>query len=154
MLLAAGTGLLTTSCVTKQEGNGVAITKVNPFHLDDYTKIIQAADPSILFNRDALLHGAISDKERRARQGNYFVIFWKAEDRSQPVTVRLEYTQKNTGLQVKKIEQEVADVRKSNTTKFEIIGDDYVVNGRVTSWKASLVRGKDVLVSYESYLWQ
>lgn len=152
--LTAGLGLLLVSCSTKQVGSGATITKVNPYHLDDAFKPIIAADPAITFERNAILHGAISNEERRALQGNYFTIFWKVEDRSQPVKVVLDYRQKATGLTVKRLEQEVTDIGRSNTTKFQLVGDDYVTNGPVTSWKASLVRGKDVLVEYKSYLWE
>lgn len=154
VFLAAGLGLLLVSCSTKQVGSGATITKVNPYHLDDAYKTITASDPSIRFERDAILHGAISVEERRALQGNYFTVFWKAEDRTQPVKVVLEYRQKNSGLTVKKLEQEVTGIRRSNTTKFTINGQDYVTNGPVTSWRASIVRGKETLVDYKSYLWE
>src|SRR6186997_2678910 len=101
VLFSAGLGLLLMSCSTKQVGSGATITKVNPYHLTDVATPIVAADPSIRFERDALLHGAISNAERTERQGDYFTIFWKAEDRSQPLKVRLEYRQKVTGLTVK-----------------------------------------------------
>jgi hypothetical protein len=154
VLAAAGLGVLLGACSTKQVGNGATITKVNPYHLPDAFVQIKASDPTLAFQRDAILHGAISTAERRERQGDYFTIFWKAEDRSQPVKVRLEYRQKSTGLKVKTIEQEVVEVRRNNTTKFDFIGNEYVTNGPVTSWRASLVRGKDTLVDYKSYLWE
>ena len=68
--------------------------------------------------------------------------------------VRLEYRQQNTGYKVKMVEQEVTDIRRHNTTKFNFIGDDYVTNGPVTAWRASIVRGKDELVAYKSYIWE
>ncbi len=154
VLLAAGLGLLLANCSTKQVGAGATITKVNPYHLTDAFRPITATDPSIRFERDVLLHGAISTEERREREGDYFTIFWKAEDRTQPVKVRLEYRQKNSGLAVKTIEQEVTEVHRNNTTKFSFIGSEYVTNGPVTSWRASIVRGKDTLVDYKSYLWE
>jgi hypothetical protein len=154
VLLAAGLGLLAVSCSTKRVGAGATITKVNPYHLTDAFEPIPAADPSLAFERAALLHGAISVAERRELQGDYFTIFWKAEDRTQPLKVRLEYRQKATGLKVKTIEQDVTDVRRTNTTKFAFIGNEYVTNGPVTSWRASIVRGKDTLVDYKSYLWE
>jgi hypothetical protein len=154
VLFSAGLGLLLMSCSTKQVGNGATITKVNPYHLIDITRPIEAEDPSLRFERDALLHGAISNAERLEREGDYFTIFWKATDRSQPLKVRLEYRQKATGLTVKTVEQEVTDVRRTNTTKFSFIGNEYVTHGPVTSWRASIVRGKDTLVDYKSYLWE
>jgi hypothetical protein len=154
VFLAAGLGLLLASCTTESVGTGATILKVNPYHMADAFEPITAADPSLRFERDSILHGAISVEERRALQGNYYTIFWKAEDRSQPVKVVLEYRQKSTGLTVKKLEQEVTDIRRGNTTKFSLIGQDYVTNGPVTSWRASIVRGKETLVDYKSYLWE
>jgi hypothetical protein len=154
LLLTAGLVSLLAACsTTPKTTSGAKITKVNPYWLADISQPIQAQDPSILHERNALLHGAITTKEREARQGNYFTIFWEVEDK-QPTTVRLEYRQANTGLTVKKVEQEVTDLRKHNVTKFSFIGDDYVTNGRVTSWRASLVRGKETIADYKSYLWE
>lgn len=154
VVLAAGLGLLLASCSTKSVGSGATITKVNPYHLKDANARVPAGDPAINFEKDSILHGAISNEERAARQGNYFTVFWKVEDRSQPVVVRLEYRQKGSGLTVKTVEQEVTDVSRSNVTKFAFIGEDYVANGPITSWRASIVRGGQVLVSYNSYLWE
>jgi hypothetical protein len=154
IILAAGLGLLLASCSTKSVGNGATITKVNPYHLKDVNARVVAADPSINFEKDSILHGAISQEERIARQGDYFTIFWSVEDRSQPVVVRLEYRQKASGLTIKKVEQDVAEIGRNNVTKFAFIGDDYVSNGPVTAWRASIVRGSQVLTSYNSYLWE
>lgn len=153
LFLAAGLVSLFAACSSTPKGSGAVITKVNPYHLADIAEPIQAADPSIPFRRDEILHGAISNEERLALQGNYFSIFWELDDR-QPVTVRLEYRQKNTGLTVKTVETEVTDVRRSNVTKFSFNGADYVTNGSVVSWRASLVRGKQTLAEYKSYLWE
>lgn len=151
--LAAGLALVAVSCSTKTTGGGATIYKVNPFHLADVNASKPVADPSIPFERNYRLHGAISPVERQARQGNYYNIFWKIRDRSQPVTVRFEYRQKNTGMTTKVVEQEVQPRRK-NSTEFSFIGEDYVINGPVTSWRASIVRGSEVLVEYKSYLWE
>ncbi|RBP39615.1 hypothetical protein DES53_10942 [Roseimicrobium gellanilyticum] len=154
LILTAGMVSLLAACsTTPKTETGAKITKVNPYWLADISEPIRAQDPSILHERNALLHGAISNDERTARQGNYFTIFWELADR-QPVTVRLEYRQANSGLKVKTIEQEVTELKKHNVTKFSFIGEDYVTNGRVTSWRASLVRGKQTLADYKSYLWE
>ena len=109
---------------------------------------------AIPFESQHYLHGAVSNKERTEREGNYYTIFWRVDDRSQPVKVRLEYRQKLTGFAVKSIEKEVTDIRRNNVTDFSIIGEDYITNGAVNCWKASLVRGKEVLAEHKSYLWE
>lgn len=150
--LAAGIMTLAASCSSKVSGTGATINKVNTYHLQTVGGK-PVADPSVSFERSYRLHGAISPVEQQARLGNYLTVFWKVSDRSEPVTVRLEYRQTNSGLAVKTVEQQVSPGR-TNTTEFAFVGDDYVLNGPITSWRASLLRGKDVLVSYDSYLWQ
>ncbi len=155
LLLAASLVLLMASCIsTKSPGNGGTITKVNPYHLHDITKPVIAVDPSYIFERNALLHGAISNVERLERQGDYFTIFWQAEDRSQPVTVRLEYRTKVSGMAIKSITEEVTDIKRKNVTKFSFIGQTFVTNGPIIAWRVSLVRGKDEITHYNSYLWE
>lgn len=154
LILTAGLVSLLAACsTTPKTASNAKITKVNPYWLADVSAPIRAQDPAILHERNALLHGAITNQERLARQGNYFTIFWETEDR-QPTTVRLEYRQANTGLTVKKVEEEVTSPKKHHVTKFAFNAEDYVTNGRVTSWRASLVRGKDTIADYKSYLWE
>ncbi len=145
--------LLAACSSTPKDTSAGKITKVNPYHLKDINAPIVAADPSIAFRRDEILHGAISQQERLALQGNYFTIFWELEDR-QPATVRLEYRQMNTGLAVKTIEEEVTEGHRKGVTKFAFNGDDYKTNGPVKSWRATLVRGKETIAEYKSYMWE
>lgn len=153
-ILAGGLGLTMASCgSTNPAGPGGKISKVKYYHLRDHAEIIPASDPAVPFERDYHLRGAVSTRDREARQGHYYAVLWKASDRTQPVTVRLEYRQQNTGMTVHKVEQEVADVHRSNKTEFQVIGPDYATNGAVTSWRATLVRGKDTLAEAKSYLW-
>lgn len=147
--------LLAVSCSTKVVTDQGSIIKVKTYHLRDAVAPAEVvADPAVNFERQYVLHGAVHPMEMEDREGNYFSVFWKVEDRSQPVKVRFEYTQVATGLDVKTVEEEVVDLRSRNITNFSFVGNDYLANGPVTSWRASVVRGKDVLVSYNSYLWK
>lgn len=157
------------SCSTVNKGPGGQITKVKSYFLDP-TIIIRTQEQVILFERQHYLHGAFTAADQLARTGHYYTVMWKADDRTQPVTVRLEYRQANTALQVKVKEQVVTDVRKRNETHFQVIGTDYqepvavdavrsgtgktTAGGRVTAWRISLLRGKEELASQESYLWK
>lgn len=146
-------GTTMTSCTSVNEGSGGEITKVKYYFLDP-VQILRTQEPSILFEREHYLHGAYTAAAQIARTGHYYTVTWKANDRSQPVTVRFEYRQANSALKVKKVEQEVSDVRKTNQTQFQVIGPDYQTDGRVTAWRVSLVRGQEELASQESYLWK
>jgi hypothetical protein len=48
---------------------------------------------------------------------------------------------------------EITDVNRSNVTKFQVTGEEARTSGPVTSWRASVVRGKEQLATAESYLW-
>ncbi len=143
-------GLL-TGCTTPS-GGSVAITKVNPYHLQS-GPIVKTEDRMIEFEHRRHLHGAVEASERRDLYGNYFTVFWKTETRS-PVTVRLEYRQGSTGLAIHAQEVAVDAPKRTNETKFQIIGDDYHRNGKVTQWRALVVENGTVVAEYKSYLWQ
>ena len=138
-----------SSCASKPQG----FTKVKIYRLNPTAKIT-AVDPSIGFEQQHYMHGAISNDERDARAGNYYTFFWKADDRTRPVTVRLEYRQSLTRSAVKKQEVEVTDVKRNNVTKFEINAEEFQTNGKVLSWRAVLVQGGKELATTQSFMWQ
>ena len=149
MALTIGT---LASCSSAQHGSGGTVSKVKIYRLDPAQRL-QVTDASIKFEKQHYLYGAITHAEQMDRAGQYYNIFWKVTDRSQPVTVRFEYRQRDTGLKVKTREIEVSDVRRNNVTGFQVIGEEFRTDGPVTAWRASVVRGKDQLVAYDSFLW-
>ena len=54
-------------------------------------------NPTILFERQHYVYGAVTKKEIVDRFGHYYAFFWKADDRTGPVTVRFEYQQAQSG---------------------------------------------------------
>src|SRR6056297_2881502 len=85
--------LLFGGCATKPEGP-VAITKVNPYHLQP-GPFVRSEDEMIVHEHRRLLHGAINSEEYAERMGNYFSIFWNSKDKN-PATVRFQYCQAMT----------------------------------------------------------
>lgn len=144
--------LLPVSCSSVVVGPGGRISKVKYYHLAPGVPV-STIDPAVQFERDYHLFGAVTKADVTERYGHYYTIFWKADDRSQPVTVRFEYRQANTGLETKVLEQEVTEVHRSNRSNFQVVGGEYNASGRVTSWRVTLLRGKEELVSQQSYLW-
>jgi hypothetical protein len=130
----------------------VAITKVNPYHLQP-GPIVKTDDRMIVFEERRHLYGAVDAAERRELYGNYFTVFWKTETRA-PATVRLEYRQGSTGLAIHTQEVVVDAPKRTNETKFQVIGDDYHKKGKVTQWRATVVENGTVVAEYKSYLWQ
>ena len=152
LTLWALTVLIVASCSTPSEGTGGRITKVNYYHLIPEKPVV-SNDPAITFERDYRLYGAVTKAEIINRGGHYYTVFWEVNDRTRPVTVRFEYRQASSGLTSKVQELEVTDVGKSNVSKFQVTGDQYLTGGRVTAWRVSLLRGKEELASHQSFLW-
>ena len=138
-----------SSCASKPQG----FTKVKIYRLNP-TARITAVDPSIPFEQQYLLYGAVSNDDRAARGGNYYTFFWKADDRTQPVKLRFEYRQSVTRSAVKRQEIEIADVRRENVTKFQVTGAEYQTNGKILSWRAVLVQGGKEIATTQSFMWQ
>ncbi len=137
-----------SSCASSPQG----FTKVKIYRLHPSARIT-AVDPSIPFEQQHLLHGAVSTAERDARQGNYYTFFWNADDRSQPVTLRFEYRQSTTRSAVKSQEIAVSPVKRHNVTRVHIVGPDFVAAGKVLAWRAVLVQGGKEIASTQSFMW-
>ncbi len=137
-----------TACASKPQG----FTKVKIYRLDPQARI-SAVDPSIPFEKDYHLHGAVTTEQRQARQGNYYTFFWKADDRTRPVTLRFEYRQSVTRASVKRQEQVISDVKGSNITKFNVTGEEYFTGGKVLAWRAVLLQDGKEVASTQSFMW-
>ncbi len=133
--------------------SGDAVSKVKIFRLDPSHRLNAAGDPAIGFEYRHRLHGAITNEEFTNRTGTYYTTFFSVVDRSQPVTVRFEYRQNKTGSKVHTQETVVDAPKRSNVTEFKVIGKDFIEGGSIIAWRISLVRGKEVLATRNSYLW-
>lgn len=150
--LAVGAAACLLSCSTATRGDGGVISRVKYYHLIPGTPL-QVADQAIMFERQHHLYGAVTRAEMMDRGGHYYTVFWKVDDRSAPVRVRFEYRQANDALATKVKELDVADIRRSNTSRFQVTGDEYKTGGRVTAWRVTVLRGAQELVTQRSYLW-
>jgi hypothetical protein len=147
-LLPVFAAVALSACATKPQG----FTKVKIYRLNPEAKIT-AVDPSIPFEHEHLLYGAVSRDDREARRGNYYTFFWKVDDKSQPVKVRFEYRQAVTRSAVKQQELEIANVKGSNITKFQITGNEFQTAGKVLAWRAVLLQGGKEIATTRSSMW-
>ena len=69
------------------------------------------------------------------------------------MTIKFEYLQSKSGLSKHVQEQVIDDIRRSNVSKFQVVGPEYQKSGRVIAWRISILRGKEELVSQQSALW-
>ena len=106
----------------------------------------------INFERERLGYGAVVATETEARMGRYFAFWWRAE-RTADVTVRLEYRQQNLGSYVQAQEVDVPAARGTLETKFQVVGDSYLQNGKVLAWRALLIENGKVVALTQSFLW-
>lgn len=141
-----------SGCATTPAGP-VHITKVNPYHYQYGDEFVRTDDQMIRFEHRRIYHGAVDGKELEAREGNYYSVFWKSKNRA-PATVRFEYRSANTGPQIHLKEIHVSAPKKSNVTKFEVIGQEYETKGKVTQWKASVIENGAVVAEFKSFLWK
>lgn len=111
-----------------------------------------AANEMIQFQRARVEFGAVTAFDREQRQGYYYTFAWRA-DRRTDLTVRFEYRQSNLGPYVLAKEVDYPAVKGSRVTKFQVIGDDYREDGRVTQWRALLIENGKIVGLTQSYLW-
>lgn len=104
------------------------------------------------FERERMDYGTVTDTEMQAREGNYFDFWWRAE-RTAHVTVRLEYRQQNLGAYVQAQEVDVPAAHGTVQTKFKVVGDSYLQDGRVIAWRALLIENGKIVALTQSFLW-
>ncbi len=110
-------------------------------------------DASVAFERSYRVYGAITALDARQRYGNYYTIFWRARRRAD-VTVRLEYRQERLHAFTQAREVTYPRAHGTNRTVFAIIGDDFIDDGRVIAWRASLIVDGRIVATNRSYLWE
>lgn len=126
--------------------------KVQEF-LNDPRFTKPTTDPMVQFERQRAVYGAVtSTVDRLQLRGHYYNFFWRTKVPG-PITVRFEYRQANLGSYVQAKEVPYDHARGSVETKFQIIGDDYLQDGRVISWRALLIADGKIVGLTQSYLW-
>ena len=150
ILSATALAVLLSSCASQPEaGFGkVKIYRLNPDRYDS------SADAAIAFEHRHHMYGALTNEDREARRGNYYTFFWSTPDTTTPVTVKFEYRQSTTGFIIHTLQSQATPESGTNTTKFQVTGDDFKRQGKVLSWKATLLQGGKVIGEKKSYMWE
>ena len=95
-------------------------------------------DPMIAFERQRVNFGALTSVDRRQRMGNYYTFFWRAK-RKADLTLRFEFRQQKLGSAVTAMEIVYPAASGSYESKFQVTGDSFNEEGKVTAWRAVLV---------------
>lgn len=104
------------------------------------------------FERQRANYGAILTADRLARYGYYYTFYWRTK-RPANLTLRFEYRQEKLGAHVLAQEIPYPDAKGSYQSKFQVIGDDYGDEGRVTAWRALLIENGKIVALNQSFLW-
>ncbi|MBA2742961.1 MAG: hypothetical protein H0U43_01365 [Chthoniobacterales bacterium] len=110
-------------------------------------------DESIGFEVAYRMYGAVTNLDRQLRFGNYFDFFWKAK-RDAAVTVRLEYRHLNLRGFTQAREVVYPSARGSHRTEFQVIGEDFLNDGRITAWRCLLIENGRIVAEDKSFLWR
>ena len=111
------------------------------------------AEAPLSFERSYRLYGAITAADKNQRYGNYFDFFWRAK-RPADITVRLEYRQEKLRSFLQAREISYPNAKGNYKTEFAIIGDDYLQDGRVISWRCLLIENGRIVAENRSFLWE
>ncbi len=131
-----------------------AFTKVSPFFNDPHDENAQKTSQNamIQFEKQRVNYGAVSGYDRAERYGYYYNVWWKSK-RAADVAVRFEYRQENLGSHVQAKEVHYSGARGGTETKFNVIGDEYANDGKVTAWRLLLIKDNKIVGLRQSFLW-
>ena len=107
----------------------------------------------IYMERHRRTFGAIDNNEIIAKTGEFFTFFWRAK-RQADLTLRFEYRQSNLKNLVQAREINYPAARGSHESEFDIIGNDFSEDGRVTSWRALLIENRVIVALLQSRAWR
>ena len=116
------------------------------------TKPVVTQEEMITFERQRVNFGAITSNDRRERFGQYFKFFWRTSRKSD-LTVRFEYRQANLGSYVQARELTYPAAKGSFKSEFNVLGDDFIDDGKVTAWRAVLIENGKIVALNQSFLW-
>jgi len=109
-------------------------------------------EASLIFERSYRMFGAVTALDQRQRFGQYFDFFWRAK-RPSDVTVRFEYKQEKLRAFVQAKEQAYQNVRGTNRSEFQVVGDEYFDDGQVLAWRCLLIEHGRIVAEKRSFLW-
>jgi hypothetical protein len=107
----------------------------------------------IYMERHRRTFGAIDNNEINAKTGEFFTFFWRAK-RQADLTLRFEYRQSNLKNLVQARELDYPAARGSRESEFDIVGNDFSEDGRVTSWRALLIENHVIVALLQSRAWR
>jgi len=124
--------------------------RVRQFHLQDTD--VSTGHPFIRAEMNKWLYGAVTARERILRKGNYYHVRWSGLTRQRPIRVVFEYRQARTSAKVNRREFRAPGSRKGEV-EIVVSGLEYLKQGHVQTWRATLFEGDSKVAVKKSYLW-
>ena len=124
--------------------------RVRQFHLQDID--VSTGHPFIRAEMNKWLYGAVTARERILRKGNYYHVRWSGLTRQRPIRVVFEYRQARTSAKVNRREFRAPGSRKGEV-EIVVSGLEYLKQGHVQTWRATLFEGDSKVAVKKSYLW-
>jgi hypothetical protein len=124
--------------------------RVKQFILRDLSPLTEG-DPMILHEKNSRLHGAVTLQEREERLGQYITVLWDAQP-SSGREILFRYRQGSS--RIKEMRRALPAEAASGREEFNVIGKDYLQNGRILAWKLDLLSNGVTKASKQSYLWE
>lgn len=147
LLYLIALGFLTMGCAKTTDPLVVKMQTIHDQNTHD------KEDPMIAHEKARRLYGAVSMEERRQRLGQYYTILWQLDSGTNR-EILFEYQQGKTGSLVKTMKRQLPAGSTSGIEEFTVIGDDYLQNGRILTWRISLISDGKTIASKQSYLWE
>ncbi len=133
--------------------NAYQFRKVKMYYNQPITPNIGPENEPATFERNRINFGAVDSWDRQQREGNYYAFFWRSSQETD-VTVRFEYRQAGMGNYVMGQERYYPAARGSHKSEFEVTGDEFQENGRVTSWRVLLIVDGRIVAFRQSFMWK
>ncbi len=116
------------------------------------------SDPSGLSRSQSayVMYGALSEEEKKARLGQYYTVYWDDNTPDQSLDIVFDYQQAATGSKILTRKESYPAGRDGGSmkTSFDFIGEPFLKQGRVMTWRATLQQHGKELSRRSSYLWQ
>jgi len=130
----------------------VRIGKIYEF-LNDPEITKTGKDKSLAYEFKYFNHGAITERQKYNRQGQYFVVTWSNGGPPADYQLRLDYRQAKTREEVRTLTIPYPNARGTFKGTFSVTGDQYYLNGSLLSWRISVVRNGQIVAEERSFVW-
>lgn len=130
----------------------VSVGKIYDF-LNDSTITKTGGNRPLIFESKYFSYGAVTKEQKKKKTGWYYVVHWENDGAPANFIVRFDYRQANTKDKVHSLLVEFPKTAGSHKASFSVVGDAYQKGGKVTSWRASVVRNGVIVAQKKSYVW-